>query len=894
MKYKITWLICLLIIVWCGKTDAQPDTLERLRTKDWDVWLGDGGYDLALMGDEAAPFLVQVLTDENEEARWHAHYFLDRFYADTRVLPSLTKLFLNNENSDVRRDAAGLIASVDVVYAQKLMIQYLNDVERQDIAENVLANFGDERVIPMLIAKFNDPKVDPNIRRYIASTLADFRHKSAVPVLLEILDDPKTQRWTRDEVVEKLANIGDERALPALLNLLNKDSILSRKIIKGLSQSGPSIVQPLLKKIEQLDTTKSSYMKHAIFEIFGNQKDPEFIPIYEKVILETDDSKLQSAMAGALGNMGEAGFESLLKIVRKKPNSMVLRTLATYNSAAAIDAVTSLAFDKSFPLRKEAIQAFVRYGGLWKAEVSKHIAKLLADVNPKEKLLIIKTLPQLGDLWKAEIYKHMLLLLSDTDLEVRLLTIDLIQQMKLTTMAPALKKLTQDAKGSTRNAAHMVYDIFLDKPQLKLEIEMNQPRYDYGEIISLTYRIENVSDHPIKIALYKTLVSSFLKLEIQQPDGTFAKYTGPRARLRPLTLNDYQTLQPDDKINGTIPVSKYYNLHQPGLYIVQLHVSPVRGGVILPPSVPPNDKKIPLGRNVKSSFMTWSDTLISPRVHFNIEPPPADKLNKMIASIDPKLVTQANAKEITKTCGLLGELRKPEAIPALKKLALINFEDRDHPHQMVQAMAEEALLKFSDSGLLQTWIEILNRKGRNPVAGYSEYVKALGASGDARAIEPLRQIAFHPGNYSFPEKAALALKQLRDNTAVAWFTKVAYRKLRHWKKDEREKGIRILNNLHPRKERITTRLHNLRNPRFYAENYDLYLNWAVIREKAGTVSGLKELLQHTNPIIQRSAAYELAYRGDRSGAHYIKKDLHANDSSTRMHARDTLVKLQSE
>ena len=317
MKYKITRLICLLIIVWCCKTDAQLDTLERLRTKDWDVWLGDGGYDLALMGDEAAPFLVQVLTDENEEARWHAHYFLDRFYADTRVLPSLTKLFLNNENSDVRRDAAGLIASVDVVYAQKLMIQYLNDVERQDIAENVLANFGDERVIPMLIAKFNDPKVDPNIRRYIASTLADFRHKSAVPVLLEILDDPKTQRWTRDEVVEKLANIGDERALPALLNLLNKDSILSRKIIKGLSQSGPSIVQPLLKKIEQLDTTKSSYMKHAIFEIFGNQKDPEFIPIYEKVILETDDSKLQSAMAGALGNMGEAGFESLLKIVRK-------------------------------------------------------------------------------------------------------------------------------------------------------------------------------------------------------------------------------------------------------------------------------------------------------------------------------------------------------------------------------------------------------------------------------------------------------------------------------------------------------------------------------------------------------------------------------------------------
>ena len=73
MKYKAMWFI-LLIILGCGRTDTELTTLEKLRAGDWDVWLGDGGYDVAMMGDDAAPFLVQVLTDENEDARWYAHY----------------------------------------------------------------------------------------------------------------------------------------------------------------------------------------------------------------------------------------------------------------------------------------------------------------------------------------------------------------------------------------------------------------------------------------------------------------------------------------------------------------------------------------------------------------------------------------------------------------------------------------------------------------------------------------------------------------------------------------------------------------------------------------------------------------------------------------------------
>lgn len=651
----------------CGKTAAELDTLEKLKTRAVGVWLGDGGYDLALMGDQAAAFLVEVLTDESEDVRRNARYFLDSYYGDSSVLPELKELFLKSDDDTVRETAAYLISTIDAIYARKLMFQYINDQERQNIATNVLISLRDKRIIPKLIAQLEDPKTDYRKRRYVISELANFKHKSVVPIWLDTLNNFKFDTKTEEKIVEKLVQIGDVRALPVFLNYhyLGKQSNLSSKIITALSQSDPSIVQPLLEKLEQLESTNSSYMRRAILDILGNQTDPAFISVYEKIILETDNSDLQFELTWALGNMGEKGFESLLKIVRQKPNSMTIKVLATYNSEAAIDAITSL----------------------------------FNDVNPKEKLVIIEDLPQLGDSWEAKISKHLTLLLADTDLEVRLLTIDLIRRMNLTVMAPALKKLTEEAKGNTQNAAHMVYDILHHKSQLELKIEMDQQRYDYRQPITLTYRIINVSDHPIMIALYKTLVSRFLKLEIQQPDGTLAKYMGPIAKLAPLTLNSFQILLPGDEITGTIPFTKNYKLRQSGRYTIQLRVSPARGGLILPSTFPAFDRlqidrRIPLHLQKKPSFLAWPYTLISPKVPFQIEPPSADKFNEMIASIDPKLITEDNALELVKICVQLGELRKPEAIPALKKLALIKVEERDHSLRRLRTAAGDALLKY--------------------------------------------------------------------------------------------------------------------------------------------------------------------------------------------------------
>ncbi len=446
MRYRTIWLILLFLIVWCGRIGAEQDTLEKLRARDRDIWFGDGGYDLALMGDDAAPFLVDVLTDENERARWHARYFLDRYYADLSILPKLKELFVNSKDRSVREIAADLISTVDAEYARKLMIQYMNDVEREDIAQNMLTYLRDESIIPKLMARYNDPNIDPFIREHIAYTLADFRQKNVVPYLIKTYNDLKYQWVEKEKVAEKLASTRDVRTLPILFKYLNTPSRLSEKIITAFSQSDPSIVQPLLEKLGQLNLRNSWYIKEAIYKILGNQTDPAFIPIYEKTLLETDDTNLHDAMSRALGNMGEQGFESLLKIVQEKPNAEVLWTIATYNTDASIETVMSFTLDKSSPFRVDAIKALLQYAGLWEDKVSHHITKLLTDVSPKEKLLIIEHILDLGDSWKAEIFKHLTQLLSDSEHEVRMLAIDLIRRKDLAVMGPALENLIQNAK----------------------------------------------------------------------------------------------------------------------------------------------------------------------------------------------------------------------------------------------------------------------------------------------------------------------------------------------------------------------------------------------------------------------------------------------------------------
>ncbi len=431
----------------------------------------------------------------------------------------------------------------------------------------------------------------------------------------------------------------------------------------------------------------------------------------------------------------------------------------------------------------------------------------------------------------------------------------------------------------------MVYDILHDRPALELTIEMDQQQYDYLQPITLTYHITNISEYPIYIALYKSLASRYVKLKIQQPDGTLAKYVGPIAKLIGLTYDNIQTLQPGDEITGTIQILKSYDLFQPGHYTVELDILPgLRGFITKEVNLPVNNKSSSY-RKFRTGVLTWSNTLTSPKTFVQIDPIPNDIFNDMIESIDPQVITEENSGDIVKTCHQLAEIGKPEGVAAIKKLALMEAESPGDFRYHIKHSVHHFLFKFPDPELVQAWIENFN-------VGYNMHtrIEALGASGDVRAIEPLKRITLNNSNYS--TKAALALQQLGDESGVKWLRKIAFRKLRHWKEDERQSGAGILALLDSPDKHIYYPLISLRNPQFYADNYELHLKWEIIHEKAASIDGLKELLNYENLIIRHAAAYELAYLGDKTGIDLIHQDLHANESATRMHARDTLSKLQ--
>ena len=830
MKYRIS-IIFLMIFMICVAAQSNPEILEKFKTTNFHNY-DELVYDLYLMGDEAFPFLIKSLTDEDPKVRESTIYFLENYYQDARALSALSVVFLHGNDSWMRSKAADIMSGIDAEYTKRLMLKNLNaDAQTQNNTINVFLRLKDKRVIPLLVERLEDPKTSPEKKKLAVYALADFKDKRAVPLLLDMLKDPDII-----EVVEKLAGIDDKRAIPVLLNIFDPNSslakrgsnILVQKVTTAMSQSGQSSLQALLESLKQ---TESEDVRRSILRVIRNVRDPKLAPFFAKVYLETADKKenfaLKSAIVEASKNMGTAGLENLLRFSRQKPNAAVLTALTSFNKKAAVDTVAAFALDRSSPLRYNAIGSLARFGSLHKAEISKYIPQLLADSTPKVKLLVLY----------------------------------LIRQMKLTEVAPALKQLTQDPDENIRNAAHIVLDILSGKTQLKLEVEPDQQQYDYGQPINLTYRLINVSKHPIKIIIVPNIRLTE-ELDIQKPDGTSATYKGIHADFAGPRRDDYKTLLPGDELTGTITVSQSTHwLHQIGRYTVNLHI-------------------IPWGGGIGYGFIALPYR-ISSKVQVDINPPTKDEVDAILERVDAN-----NFGDVGRTYHQLCELNKSGLFPALKTRALIPLDKfgRYEPTSVAQWLGGK-FIKLSKTELVTKCIEMIGEDGM---------VQVLTAIGDERAIEPMQMMAIIGS-----ADAAFALQQFGDDKFVKWCSELAKRGLLHWKKEERVEAAETLRTLQqPSHFKPWSREHRnaLTVQGFYEKNEspELTSNWAEIIEKAVTIPGLKALLKHEIPAVRRGAAYELAYLGDKSGVHLVEEDLHANDVETRMHARKVLSELKSK
>lgn len=778
----------------CGTIHANPDVLEKLRSSENRIICIDSVRDLFLMENDALPFLIQTLSDENENARQRAAYLLENYFGEPNALSALSVTFLYDTNNKIRNTAARAIANIDAEYARDFMAKHLDaDVETQKIVLDVLVNLKDERVIPKLVERLKDPKT----RQDAAYALADFKDKRAIPILIDILNDPEIQDWTFERVALKLAHIDYEQAIHILLKLLDpnaensirKGDWFAHEIIEVLFQSGPAIVPPLLKMLEK---SKPGYYQNRILKLFRGLRNPKLVPILEKVYLETDDFSHHRELIEVLTNMGTEGFEALLRLMKQRPDADVLQALTTYNSGAAIEAVADFALGK-FKLSYEnedpesGFEFFTLHG-----------------LSPLRQVAILG-LSSFGDLGKAKISKYIAQLLTDPEPKVKLLTLDLIKQMRLIEFAPALKPLTQDIDENVRNAALIVSDILSGKTQLKLEVEPVQQEYDYGQPIKLTYRLKNVSNRPIKIEIptfptvrgvstpkilnpdgtsagYDYLYLDFaydhthndifrldtISLEILNPDGTSARFSYDdfdyiNVEHWGSDTGDFKTLNPGEELSDTISLSERTHwLHQIGRYTTHLHI-------------------IPFGNDIPYSTDITGANRISSTVHFTINPPTTKQVKTILKRIDAGRI-HIHSSESRETYHRLWELDKTGLFPTLKTRALVPLDKIGGPGSVFWAgRLGSTFLELSNEELIPKCIEMLTQPAMKII---------LGNSGDRRAIKPLRSLAIEGS-----ARAAAALQELGDTQPVKWCQEHAQRKLRHWNKEKRVEGAEMLSTL---------------------------------------------------------------------------------------------------
>jgi len=919
MRYCTALILNFILIVLFGTAQANPDVLDKFHKFNTRAD-SELIYDLYIMGDDKISFLINRIADEDHKVPENAFYMLENYFPDARALSALSVLFLQDTDNWAREKIANLMAHIDGEYTKRFMVKHLHaDPETQKIAIDVLTKLKDERVIPFLIQIMENPGTLPERKRFAIYGLADFKDKRVVPVMLETLKShANIDKDILKEFIEKLAQIDDERTVPILLSVLNINTDIGRRlyqthsdvVINALSQAGEASIQKVLDKAQ---TTVPDRLYQSLLKVLRAAKDPKLVPIFEKVCLKTGDAVLKSALVTGMKNMGTDGLNALLTIAKQKPCKELLHSLASYNSVDAIAAVASIALDDSSPLRIDAIVALTSFGSYWNHEVSKYIPKLLEDPNPN----------------------------------VRLSTIDLTRKMELKKMVPVLEQLTQNSKGNTKYAAYTALDYLLDKTPLELKIEMNQKKYDYGEPIALSYSIKNVSDHPIRIGYRKTLSSSYLKLKIQQPDNTLAKYQGKWDRFRyasnrpddieywlamddgkelilPSVKSDhYDILQPNEIISGIISVTEGYRLYQSGRYSVHLKIYLSPWKPTRKTEEPVYTKRPPLGQKIKLNFLAWEKMLISPKVHFDIADPTPEQFNTMLAVIDPEKINITDRTQVAHIGLQLGELRKPAALTSLRILNSMDYGMFNPSDKIVMNAIHQALLKYNQPELVKLWIEMLDKHKPDSEITLS-IIKKLGASGNEQAIEPIKRIFFQVLNTEASIKAANALKQLGDESGHNWLKNEAYRNIQHWDLKKRVKGaimLTLLNTSDKNQWRLPVMVRDqfdmvelydrfsIRNPHYFShidkrislkipwyfvEDYHPSINWSDIREKTETIDGLKELLKHHDPIIQRAAAYDLAHLRDVSGINLIESDLHAEDMETRKHARETLIILSSE
>lgn len=226
---------------------------------------------LMKFGDSAAPYLIEAFEDKSNGPifRWLLIDLIKFTHDKKAEIPLIEALLDKNEDINVRRTAAGAIASYndgkksiealtsalneDDYLLKVRALESLGRIGNKEIAQSVmpllndknelvrrtaiqtLAQIGDEHAYEYLVPLLND--TEWTVRSWCAKALGDLKDARAIEPLRGALKDE--HEFVRQDAMIALGKLGDEQAFNMLIGALNTTSFGEQNdIVEALGNIG--------------------------------------------------------------------------------------------------------------------------------------------------------------------------------------------------------------------------------------------------------------------------------------------------------------------------------------------------------------------------------------------------------------------------------------------------------------------------------------------------------------------------------------------------------------------------------------------------------------------------------------------------------------------------------
>lgn len=329
-----------------GEPAVDP-LIHALGNESWGVRKKAAAALGAIVDKRAVAPLMQVLKDEDSVVRMSAAEALERlgwkpkddlekanYLIAKKKWNELARLgetvvaalipALKDEDSDVRKGAAGALGEIGDARAVEPLIQGLND-KYWDVnkkAATALGKIGESAVEPLL----QTLKAESGVVRWGAvATLGEIRDKRAVEPLVRALKDE--YQGVNREAEEALGNIGEPAVEPLLNVLKDEDSNVRKKAAAALGKIGDArAVEPLVRALKGEDSgvrkkaaaaleklgwrpgNDTERVQHLIankeWDLLVRMREPAVELLIQA--LQDKDSDVRTNAASALGKMRDA------------------------------------------------------------------------------------------------------------------------------------------------------------------------------------------------------------------------------------------------------------------------------------------------------------------------------------------------------------------------------------------------------------------------------------------------------------------------------------------------------------------------------------------------------------------------------------------------------------